>query len=358
MSNNRILTANDPLHIEKASNILKEGGIVAFPTETVYGLGADAFNALAVAKIFEAKQRPQFDPLIVHVSSMAEAASLWKETPDAAYRLMEKFWPGPLTLVLPKTDKIPDIVTAGLPTVAIRIPDHSAAIGLIHALGRPIAAPSANLFGYTSPTTAFAVFEDLGEKVDLVLDGGPAKVGIESTVLKIEKDHAILLRPGGIEVEEIQKWIRVVKGSEKNTASYESPGQTTSHYAPWTNLSLMESDFDRFLDEIISMHRSFKQKKLTWPRIGLLLFGKRDFRSVESESHFFETIEILSAEMDLREAASNLFQSIRKLDKINLDLIVAEKIPEKGLGAAIMDRLKKASAEHDSVRDFFHNLNQ
>ncbi len=358
MSKNLIVSANDPANIEKAAKILKNGGIVAFPTETVYGLGADAFNALAVAKIFEAKKRPQFDPLIVHVASPDEAISLWKETPDVATTLMKKFWPGPLTLVLPKTDKVPDIVTAGLSTVAVRMPDHSAALKLIRALGSPIAAPSANLFGYTSPTTALAVSEDLEEKVDLVLDGGPAKIGIESTVLKIEKDHAVLLRPGGVEIEEIQKWMRVVKDAVGSKASYESPGQAERHYAPWTNLSLMEDNFEEFIQDIVSTHRSFKQKKAPWPRIGLLLFGKRDFSFVESENHFFETAEILSSERDLREAASNLFQSIRKLDKMNLDLIIAEKMPEEGLGLAIMDRLKRASAGHDPVRVFLNNFNQ
>ena len=356
ISKKNIVDASDPVNIRKAADILKEGGIVAFPTETVYGLGADAFNPLAVAKVFEAKKRPQFDPLIVHVSSIEEAVSLWQETPPVAYELMKKFWPGPLTLVLPKTDKVPDIVTAGLPTVAVRMPDHPAALQLITALGRPIAAPSANLFGYTSPTTAAAVLEDLGEKADLVMDGGSAQVGIESTVLKIEKDHAVLLRPGGVTMESIEKYTRVVKGSHPTQAIYESPGQAESHYAPWTNLSLMTEDFESFTGEMKAFYQLFLQKKIVWPRIGLLLFGPKDFSILESEAHFFETAEILSPHRDLREAASNLFQSMRKLDKMNLDMIIAEPLAEQGLGLAIMDRLKKASAAHASVKNFLNNL--
>ena len=363
MSKNKIVSANDPANIQKAAEILKKGGLVAFPTETVYGLGVDALNALAVAKVFEAKKRPQFDPLIVHVASIEEAASLWKETPKVAMQLMKEFWPGPLTLVLPKKDTVPDIVTAGLPTVAVRMPDHEAALQLIRAFGRPIAAPSANLFGYTSPTTAFAVSEDLEEKIDLVLDGGPSKVGIESTVLKIESDHAVLLRPGGVEVDAIEKFVHVMRSAKQEegrggfeTRPYESPGQMESHYAPWTNLALMTGDFEAFMREIESFYQLFKQKKMGWPRIGLLLFGERNFPDTDDGSHLFETIEILSASHDLREAASNLFQSIRKLDKINLDIIIAEPLPEKGLGLAIMDRLKKASAGHVPMRDFLNGL--
>ena len=363
MTKTDILIANDPVNIQKAAEILKKGGLVAFPTETVYGLGVDALNALAVAKVFEAKKRPQFDPLIVHVASIEEAVWLWKETPKVAMRLMKEFWPGPLTLVLPKKDTVPDIVTAGFPTVAVRMPDHEAALQLIRTFGRPIAAPSANLFGYTSPTTAFAVFEDLEEKIDMVLDGGSSKVGIESTVLKIEMDHAVLLRPGGVDLEEIEKFVHVMKTAKQEearggfqTRPYESPGQAQSHYAPWTNLALMTEDFEAFMREIESFYQLFKQKKMGWPRIGLLLFWERDFPDTDDGSHLFETVEILSAGHDLREAASNLFQGIRKLDKINLDIIIAEPLPEKGLGLAIMDRLKKASAGHVPLTNFLNKF--
>ncbi len=356
MSANNVLDANDPQSLEKASQILRNGGIVAFPTETVYGLGADSSNPLAVAKVFEAKKRPQFDPLIVHVASVEEALSVWKDTPKSALELMKIFWPGPLTLVLPKTDRIPDIVTAGLPTVAVRMPNHPIALRLIRSLGRPIAAPSANVFGYTSSTTASAVSEDFENKVDLILDGGATTIGIESTVLKIEKDHAVLLRPGGIDVETIEKIIPVVKNGGDGKEMMESPGQMKSHYAPWTNLSLMGSPYTHFVNELRDIQKSFQQKKVPWPRIGLLLFGGRNLFKTDQEIHLFEAVEVLSEEKDLREAAANLFQSMRKLDKINLDILVAEAMPERGLGLAIMDRLNKAAAGHVEVRNYLKNL--
>ncbi len=345
----KIVNASDPLEIEKAALVLKGGGLVAFPTETVYGLGADAFNPKAVARVFEVKKRPTFDPLIVHVGSPEEAASLWTETPEAAKILMKKFWPGPLTLVLPKNDKIPDIVNAGLPTVAVRMPDHPAALALIRALGNPIAAPSANYFGYTSATTAADVSEDLGSGIDLVLDGGPTRIGIESTVLKIENGRCLLLRPGGIPVEEIEKHFPVVMPIEAQgqEGALESPGTMKSHYAPWTPFILLEETLPKFLDQLKSFQDVFQKKGIGWPRIGLVLFSKAP------QTNLVETIEILSAKGDLHEAAANLFQAMRKLDKMHLDLMVAEPMPEKGVGYAVMDRLRKASAGNEGIGKFF-----
>ena len=356
MPANNVLNANDPASIEKAAQVLKTGGIVAFPTETVYGLGADASNPLAVAKVFEAKKRPQFDPIIVHVASVDEALPLWQNTPKVALELMKRFWPGPLTLVLPKTDRIPDIVTAGLPTVAVRMPENKIALKLIQLLERPIAAPSANVFGYTSSTTAEAVSEDFGDKVDLILDAGATRIGIESTVLKIEKDHGVLLRPGGAAMEAIEKIIHVVKHSGQAKEIVESPGQMQSHYAPWTNFSLMGSPFGDFVDELRGIQKLFQQKKVNWPRIGLLVFGRRDLLKTEEGMHLFEIVEDLSPSKDLREAAANLFQSLRKLDKMNLDILIAEAIPERDLGLAIMDRLRKAAASHVEIREYLKNL--
>ncbi len=298
--------AKGPAGLKKAVRILKQGGLVAFPTETVYGLGADAFNAKAVCRIFEAKKRPKFDPLIVHVAGLEEAVTLWKNTDPVAYLLIKKFWPGPLTLVLLKSSLVPDIVTSGLSTVAVRMPCHPVALNLIRAFGRPIAAPSANRFGYTSPTSATDVVEDLGDKVDLVLDGGVCRVGVESTVLAIEKGRGILLRPGGVSVEELRKVIPVSTAASAARFRHAAPGLLKSHYAPRTSMVLMDGA------------RSFVKKNLKY-RLGLLSHPK-----------------------DLRKAASNLFQAIRKLDKMNLDLIVAEKVPARGIGFAIMDRLKKA----------------
>ena len=195
MNQNKVYPASNDESIGHAADILKKGGLVAFPTETVYGLGADAGNYEAVCKIFEVKKRPVFDPLIVHVSSVAQARSLWSKVPKVCETLMEKFWPGPLTLVLPKSEQVLDLVTSGLPTVAVRMPKHEAALKLIKVFGKPVAAPSANLFGYTSPTLARHVAEDMGEKVDLILDGGSCAVGVESTVLQVEGEKGVILRP-------------------------------------------------------------------------------------------------------------------------------------------------------------------
>ncbi|OIO37152.1 MAG: threonylcarbamoyl-AMP synthase [Candidatus Omnitrophica bacterium CG1_02_46_14] len=351
-----IVNANDASHIEKAVQILKDGGIVAFPTETVYGLGADAFNPSAVAKVFEVKNRPQFNPLIVHVASIQEASSLWQNTPLSAQRLMEKFWPGPLTLVLPKTQEVPDIVTSGLKTVGVRMPKNEIALKLIRLLGRPIAAPSANIFGYTSATNAFAVAEDFDDKVDMILDGGSTGVGIESTVVKVEKDHVVLLRPGGIDLEEIKKVAPVVPADGVLKKAHESPGEMVSHYAPWTNLSLIGTNFDDSITELRTLQNNFQQKKTPWPRIGVLLFGSRDLSKLEIGNPLFQVVEVLSPEKNLREAAANLFNCLRKLDKMTLDLLIAETLPEQGLGLAIMDRLEKASAGHVPFREFLDNI--
>ncbi|MBI3253019.1 MAG: threonylcarbamoyl-AMP synthase [Candidatus Omnitrophica bacterium] len=307
----KIIPADKASSLSRAARILRRGGLVAFPTETVYGLGADASNPRAVARIFEVKKRPSFDPLIVHVASIQEAKRLWKKTPALAEKLMKKFWPGPLTLVLPKSGKVPDIVTAGLPTVAVRCPRHPAALALIRALGRPIAAPSANPFGRTSPTAARAVFEDLGKKIDLILDGGPAAVGVESTVVKIGRGRGTLLRPGGISLEELRKILPVSFKKKKTRGTFESPGLPESHYAPRTPLFLWRGP-------VAGPPRS--------PRVGVL------------------SPAVLSPRGDLREVASKLFQTMRELDKMRLDRIVALPVPEKGLGLAIMDRLRRASA--------------
>lgn len=278
---------------------------MAFPTETVYGLGADALNPEAVCRIFEAKKRPRFDPLIVHVASPEQAAMLWESVDSAAWRLIKKFWPGPLTLVLPKSSLVPDIVTAGLPTVAVRMPAHRTALDLIRALGRPIAAPSANLFGRTSPTTASDVREDLGNKVEMVLDGGPCRVGVESTVVAVEKGEGILLRPGGISLEELRKVLPVTSGTPGRRRAA-APGFLKSHYAPRTPMVLL------------------------------------DHAGAFVKAHPNRRVGLLSHPRDLRKAASRLFQAVRKLDKMKLDLIVTEPVPSRGLGLAIMDRLKKA----------------
>jgi len=309
--------------IQQAAEIIKRGGIVAFPTETVYGLGADAFNPLAVARIFEAKRRPYFDPLIVHVASHGDPAKLVIDIPSDAKKLMERFWPGPLTVALLKREEVPDIVTAGLPSVAIRMPKHEMALSLIEQADCPIAAPSANPFGYLSPTTAEHVRDQLGDQIDFILNGGTCEVGVESTIVSFSKGKPRLLRPGGVELEEIESIIGKVEVIPIEEGRPSAPGMLPRHYAPRTPIILNWND--KNLD-------IYKNKK-----IGLLAF--REPRN----NLKFSKVEVLSKKGDIREAAANLFAAIRRLDALNLDLIVAESIPEIGLGRAIMDRLRRAS---------------
>ncbi|MGZ3538922.1 MAG: L-threonylcarbamoyladenylate synthase, partial [Thermodesulfobacteriota bacterium] len=280
------------------------------------------FNALAVARIFEVKRRPYFDPLIVHVASPANVEKLVKEIPPSAKRLMERFWPGPLTVVLLKEKNIPDLVTGGLPTVAIRMPDHPMALSLIKESGCPIAAPSANPFGYLSPTTAEHVRDQLSDRVDLILDGGPCPVGVESTIVSFLEGKSRLLRPGGVPLEEIESIVGKVEVSPTNDRP-SAPGMLPRHYAPRTPIVL------NWNEKNIGFYKN--------KNIGLLAFQEKE------NNGKFRHIEVLSKKGDLREAAANLFAAIRRLDAMNLDFILAEPITEAGLGRAIMDRLRRAS---------------
>jgi L-threonylcarbamoyladenylate synthase len=311
--------------VKHGAAILRKGGLVAFPSETVYGLGADATNPTAVARIFEVKQRPQFNPLIVHLADASWLERCVESVPEEANRLAERFWPGPLTLVLPKRAVIPDIVTAGLPTVAVRVPSHPIAHALIVEADLPMAAPSANRFGHISPTTAQAVAEDLSGSIELILDGGHTEHGLESSVVAFGASGPRLLRPGPITREELSKCLgRDVALASMAAGAPESPGQLQRHYAPHTPLKLVTSS-----TAFVPLHGK---------KAGLLAFR----RTLSSKS--FETIEVLSMSGDLCEAAANLFSAMRRLDEAGLDLIVAESIPETGLGLAIMDRLRKAAA--------------
>ena len=309
--------------IRQAAEIIRRGGIVAFPTETVYGLGADVFNPIAAARIFEVKRRPYFDPLIVHVANYTDLKKLVIEIPSDAKGLMERFWPGPLTVVLYKKEDVPDIVTSGLPTVAIRMPKHPMTLKLIELVGSPIVGPSANLFGYLSPTTAEHVQDQLGGQVDFILDGGPCEVGVESTILSFSEEKPRLLRPGGVPLEEIESIIGEVEMTPVNEGKPSAPGMLPRHYAPRTPI---------ILDWSKKNLNSYRKKK-----IGFLAFQ-------ESKNFLkFRQVEVLSKKGDFREAAANLFSAIRRLDALNLDLILAEAVPEVGLGRAIMDRLRRAS---------------
>ena len=309
--------------IHRGAEIIRNGGVVAFPTETVYGLGADAFDPIAVARIFEIKNRPSFDPLIVHIADLDEMSRLATVIPLSAEKLIKRFWPGPLTIVFLKKEEVPDIVTAGLPTVAIRMPRHPIALQLIKKADRPIAAPSANPFGYVSPTTAEHVREQLGNRVDLILDGGPCEVGLESTILSFSEGKPRLLRPGGLPLEEIESVIGGVETSPVEEEKPSSPGRLPRHYAPRTPIVINEW----------KQNLGAYQKK----KIGLLAFREVNV------SFPFHHVEVLSPRGDFREAAANLFAAIRRLDVLNLDLILAEPVPEVGLGRAIMDRLRRAS---------------
>ena len=312
--------------VREAAAILRAGGIVAMPTETVYGLAANAFDPHAVARVFEAKRRPSFDPLIVHIADLADLPRVAAETPPAALAVAERFWPGPLTMVFPKRPEIPDIVTSGLGTVGVRFPDHPMARALIRAAGVPLAAPSANPFGYISPTTASHVREQLGDAVDAILDGGPCRVGVESTILAWRDGAPVLLRAGGTPVEALEEVAGPIGRPPPRmpTAPQDSPGQLPRHYSPRTPLSL-EAEPDDYPASA---------------RIGWLGLGAPD------NPARYAAIEVLSPSGDLREAAANLFAAMHRLDALSLDAVIARRVPDSGLGLAVNDRLRRAAAEH------------
>ncbi len=309
-------------NIKVSAGIIKRGGLVAFPTETVYGLGADALNPIAAASIFEAKKRPFFDPLIVHIAELSDVERVAQNIPLKGLKLMERFWPGPLTIVLEKRDIVPDIVTSGFPTVALRMPVHPAAISLIKAAGTPIAAPSANRFGCLSPTTAEHVYNQLGESVDIILDGGPCAIGIESTIVKIMNNRIYMLRPGGTATEDIEIFLEEALLTDHAQDKPEAPGQMPYHYSPDKQVIL--TDRITHIDE----------------RCGYLFFKTPGFTFPDNRS------KILSTKGDLREAAANLFAHLHWLDTLDIDKIYAERVEGSGLGVAIMDRLKKASMKY------------
>ncbi|MDF0667361.1 MAG: L-threonylcarbamoyladenylate synthase [Nitrospira sp.] len=322
-----ILSATDPESIRSAGRIIKTGGLVAFPTETVYGLGCDAMNADAAAKVFEAKRRPQFDPLIVHIADLSQLDTVITSLPPKGHRLIDKFWPGPLTLVLPKQSIVPDLVTAGLPTVAVRMPNHPVAQALIREAGTPIAGPSANPFGYVSPTSAQHVAEGLGSNADLILDGGPCPVGIESTIVSLVGAQPELLRPGSITIEQLSSVIGSIRRSPSVNQKPIAPGQLSRHYATQTPVTIMASAGAR---PVLKADE----------RAGLLVFSQASRRDSR-----FAAVEVLSAAGDLREAARHLFAALRRLDSLGLDRIYTEPCNEEGLGVAIMDRLRRCAEQ-------------
>jgi L-threonylcarbamoyladenylate synthase len=318
----RIVDASDMGALKEGAQIIRNGGLVAFPTETVYGLGADTGNAAAVARIFEVKARPRMDPVIVHVAD-PEGAKRYGDFPKIADRLMTKFWPGPLTLIVDRKPSVPAIVTAGLATVAIRIPAHSAALALIREAGCGIAAPSANPFGYVSPTDARHVAEQLGDAIDLILDGGSCTVGLESTILSLSGPTPRILRVGGIAIEDLELILGRLDIRVDPSGKPQAPGQLMRHYATHTPLEIA--------DEIMEQPHANE-------KVGLLSLAEPENREK------YDAVEVLSPSGDLREAAANLFRALRRLDSLSLDKIIARPVCEQGIGRAIMDRLRRCAA--------------
>ncbi len=311
--------AETGVDIAKAVELLTHDELVAIPTETVYGLAGNALSRAAVTKIFSVKNRPQFDPLIVHVPNLEKANDYVLEIPKHARKLADKFWPGPLTLLLKKKDIIPDLVTSGLDTVGIRCPDHMLTRQLLQALPFPLAAPSANPFGYVSPTKPQHVDEQLGSKIQYILDGGPCPIGIESTIVGFEDSKPVVYRLGGLSLEAIEESIGKVKLMTHSTSNPKAPGQLQSHYAPGKKVIL----------------GSIEQLLKTHPHGGVLSFQK-DYR-VPNQI-------VLSPAGNLEEAAQHLFESLRAFDKTDADVILTELVPDQGLGRAINDRLRRAAA--------------
>lgn len=306
--------------INKAKQLLQEGRLVAIPTETVYGLAANALEPGAVTKIFKAKNRPAFDPLIIHVPSIDRVSHYAKNFPAIAQKLAEAFWPGPLTLVLEKKDSIPDLVTSGLPTVGIRCPNHALTRQLLHELEFPLAAPSANPFGYISPTTPQHVQDQLGSHISYILDGGACEVGIESTIVGFDNGRGVVLRRGGLKIEDIERVIGKISLAINASSNPRAPGQLHSHYAP--RKKLLVGDLAILINEY-APHNP-----------GVLAF-QQDYK--------LPFQEILSRSGDLEEAARNLFSALRKLDESPGEFILSEYVPDTGLGKAINDRLRRAA---------------
>jgi L-threonylcarbamoyladenylate synthase len=327
--------------IQAAAVIIKAGGLVAFPTETVYGLGADALNADAVLALFAAKQRPLDNPPIVHVANPKDAYKLAEEVSPKAELLMEQFWPGPLTLVFKRYPTVPDVTTAGLETIAVRMPKHKVALALIEACGCPVAAPSANLAGKPSPTSAKHVLDDLNGRIDAVLDGGPAKIGVESTVLDVSVDPPMLLRPGGTALEALRKAVGEVKLHPFITAETElpaekarSPGMLHRHYAPKAQVILVEGIVPAVMGKVKELTSAcwFEGK-----RVGVLATDETAW------AYEADVVKSMGCRRNVDAMAANLFRLLREFDEENVDFIIAESVPTEGLGLAVMNRLRKAS---------------
>jgi L-threonylcarbamoyladenylate synthase len=334
----------DPAKIQSAAEIIQKGGLVAFPTETVYGLGADALNPTAVLALFEAKKRPLDNPPIIHIANISEVYKLAKQVPPKAELLMKEFWPGPLTLIFKHSNIVPEVTVAGLDTVAIRMPKHKVALSLIKQSNRPIAAPSANLAGKPSPTNAQHVFEDLNGRIDAILDSGPTNIGVESTVVDLSVDPPMVLRPGGTPFEALKKVLGDVKlhpfvqaEQELPMEKIRSPGMKHKHYAPKAEVILVEGNVPAVIGKVKELAESYRLKGA---KVGILATDETQ------TAYKAEVVKSLGSRFNLAIVAQNLFRLLREVDAENVDVIIAEGVPSEGLGLAVMNRLRKASGYH------------
>ena len=316
--------------IKDAVAVLHSGGLVAFPTETVYGLGADALNAVAVQKVFEAKGRPSDNPLIVHVASLEIAWHFTTEISEKGLQLTKRFWPGPLTLVVKRKVIVPDIVTAGLDTIAIRIPNHPVTLELLKRFEGGIVGPSANISGRPSPTSAKHVYHDLNGKIDIILDAGPTIIGVESTVIDVTVDPPVILRIGGLSREDIEKEIGETRRIISQEILRRSPGTRHRHYAPKARVFLVpKNDRETFIKQLSKMKDDGK-------KVGAITYSENMNVIDATKSHL-----ILSSSVE--SYAQNIFRALRELDSLDVDCMLVESVEEKGIGAAIMDRLVRAA---------------
>lgn len=324
--------------IQEAATIIKNGGLVGFPTETVYGLGANGLDEIAVAKIFAAKGRPQDNPLILHVHSMEQVNELVEYIPTMAQICMDKFWPGPLTILFKRSSKVPDIITAGLDTVAIRMPESDIALQLICQSNSPIAAPSANISGKPSPTSVTYVIKDLMHKVDMIIDGGSTGIGLESTVLDLSGDIPMILRPGGVTLEDLREIIpSVIEDSSimKENITPKSPGQKYRHYAPNSEMVVFSGDVDNIVKAIVKTTNEYIDMG---KKVGIM-------GTDETIDHYKKGLVISVGSRKNKETiAHNLFNTIRLFDEANVDIILAEGVDLPNLGIAIMNRMMKAAS--------------
>ncbi len=309
--------------VSVAAKLLQKGEVVAIPTETVYGLGANALDPSAVTKIYQTKERPSFNPLILHLPNLEAARPYIQDVHPMAQQLADRFWPGSLSLLFPKTDMVPDIVTAGLPNVVIRVPNHELTLQLLQEVKFPVAAPSANISNTVSPTSAERVQQNLGDKIEYILDGGPCTVGVESTIVSFVDDEVTILREGGISKEEIEAELGI-SVSYKKAKEVTAPGQLKRHYATRKPLYVV--------DDIEEAMLSFRDKK-----VSAMLFETKQIKA--------NKVYLLSHNYNLSEIAINLFEMMNKADEDNSEIILVERIKEEGIGKAIADRLRRASTE-------------